>query len=153
LVGAALVARVPPRFRAEAVIKVIDARPPTDYVQPSFATPAISDVVGERMKALRLHILNRPLLERVAQESGLVSLSDPERARKIEDLRQRFDFRVEGADSFTVAYADTDRARAEYLVNRLAQLFMDQENQEIEARAQGTTKLLASEVDHLRADL
>src|SRR5262249_6186763 len=112
--GALVVARLPAQYRAETTIKVIDARPPSEYVHPSFATPAISDLVGERMKALRLHILNWPLLIEVARELGLASDDD---SRAIERLREQFDFRVEGADTFTVSYTDGDPARSEAVIN------------------------------------
>src|SRR5579884_3759167 len=103
VVGGAIVLGVPSEFRAEAAVKVIDARPPAEYVQPSFATPPVSDIVGERMKALRLHILNRPLLQKVANETGLTAKEHGDEAKAIERLRDKFDFRVDGADTFTVA--------------------------------------------------
>jgi uncharacterized protein involved in exopolysaccharide biosynthesis len=145
-----VVARLPAQYRAETTIKVIDARPPSDYVHPSFATPAVSDIVGERMKALRLHILNRPLLVEVARELGLASDDD---GKAIERLREQFDFRVEGADTFTVSYADRDAGRAAAVINLLAKRFMEQENREIEGRAQGTTKLLGDSATDLRKQL
>jgi uncharacterized protein involved in exopolysaccharide biosynthesis len=151
--GIALVVLMPAQYRAEAAVKVIDARPPAEYVQPSFATPAVSDIVGERMKALRLHILNRPLLSQVAAETGLVAKAGGDARKALEALRDHFDFRVEGADTFTVAYTDTDSARAERVVNQLATAFMAQENQEIEGRASGTTRVLDETTRDLRAQL
>src|SRR5262245_19983556 len=151
--GSLIVAAVPAQYRAEAAVKVIDARPPADYVQPSFVTPAATELVGERMKALRLHILNRPLLLDVAQNTGIADELPAHERKALVDLRERFEFRVEGADTFTIAFTDRDPERAEVVVNRLAKAFMDQENQELEGRAIGTTKLFEDTSRRLRVEL
>lgn len=152
-VGLAIVLAVPAQYRAEAAVKVIDARPPADYVQPSFATPPVSDVVGERMKALRLHILNRPLLVKTVKETGILAEYGGDEEKALEALRDRFEFRVEGADTFTVAFTDKDPTRAEQVVNKLAQGFMEDENAEVQGRADSTTQVLEEGVKKLRADL
>jgi uncharacterized protein involved in exopolysaccharide biosynthesis len=151
--GAFLIARAPSRYRAEAVVKVLDARPPADYIQPSFATPPVSEIVAERMKALRLHVLNRPILAQVAEEVGFTQGAGRASDRVLEDLRDRFEFRVEGADTFTVGFEDTDPSRAERVVNRVTALFMEQENKELEGRADSTVVLLRESADSLRKGL
>jgi uncharacterized protein involved in exopolysaccharide biosynthesis len=153
VVGALAVMAVPKQYRAEAAVKVIDARPPAEYVQPSFAVPAVTDIVGERMKALRLHILNRPLLVKVTHDTGLRDEFGGDEKRAMEALRDRFEFRVEGADTFTVSFTDRDAGRAEAVVNKLAQAFMEQENAEIQGRADATTTLLAESARNLRKSL
>jgi uncharacterized protein involved in exopolysaccharide biosynthesis len=152
-VGLAVVLAVPAQYRAEAAVKVIDARPPADYVQPSFATPPVSDIVGERMKALRLHILNRPLLVKTAHETGLLADFGGDEERALDALRDRFEFRVEGADTFTVAFTDRNPDRATQVVNKLAQAFMDEENAEVQGRADSTTKVIEDALKSLRSDL
>jgi protein tyrosine kinase modulator len=152
-VGLAIVLAVPAQYRAEAAVKVIDARPPADYVQPSFATPPVSDIVGERMKALRLHILNRPLLVKTAHETGLLADYDGDEEKALDALRDRFEFRVEGADTFTVAFTDRNPDRATQVVNKLAQAFMDDENAEVQGRADSTTKVIEDALKNLRSDL
>jgi uncharacterized protein involved in exopolysaccharide biosynthesis len=105
------------------------------------------------MKALRLHVLNRPALSRVATELGFVGPGvDPGRAA-LEQLTQRIDFRVEGIDTFTITFLDERPARAAEAVNRLTQLFMADENQELEGRAQSTTRILDEASRKMRADL
>jgi uncharacterized protein involved in exopolysaccharide biosynthesis len=153
LAGLAIVLGVPAQYRAEAAIKVIDARPPADYVQPSFATPPVSDLVGERMKALRLHILNRPLLLKTAQQTNLLADAGGDEQKTLDALRERFEFRVEGADTFTVAFTDANADRATSVVNALAQAFMDEENAEVQGRADSTTALIEKTLRGLRADL
>jgi uncharacterized protein involved in exopolysaccharide biosynthesis len=110
-------------------------------------------MVGERMKALRLHILNRPLLIKTAQRTHLLADYGGDEQKALDALRERFEFRVEGADTFTVAFTDRSAERATEVVNELAQAFMDEENAEVQGRADSTTQLIEKTLRSLRLEL
>jgi uncharacterized protein involved in exopolysaccharide biosynthesis len=142
-IAVVVIGRLEPRFRAQAVVRALEAQPSKEYVAPSVGEP-----YGERLKTLRLELLSRPLLARIADEQGLVTAGKT-RDQVIDGMRAHLEVKVEGEDTFLVTYEDRDPAHAQSVVNRLAALFMDEQVERREAMASATERSLSEEAKQL----
>jgi polysaccharide biosynthesis transport protein len=107
----------------------------------------------ERLRALSQHLLSRPLLEQVARAENLAGEDGLDGAVH----RLRAGVRVDvppsvvrtnrtGFDSFLIGYLDESPERAQRVANRLAELFIEETSKSREARAEGTSEFLATQL-------
>jgi uncharacterized protein involved in exopolysaccharide biosynthesis len=148
-VAAALMWQVPPVYKAQAVIRVLEAQPSKEYVAPT-----VAEQIGERLKSLRLGVMARPLIAEAVQALDLqrafprLSLDEV-----IDQLRDRMDVKVEGEDTFLLLYTDSNPERARALVNQVASRFMKQQVDRRQQIASATVEALQADVAALKPDL
>jgi succinoglycan biosynthesis transport protein ExoP len=144
-----LIGRLQPRYRASAVVRALESQPAREYVPP----PAVEQL-GERLRTLRVAMMARPLLAKVAAELGAKGGSHgmpPD--RMVEDMRTRLEVKVEGEDTFLLTYDDADPQRAQAVVNALARHFMEDQVTRRQAVARGTQGALATEEQRLTPEV
>jgi succinoglycan biosynthesis transport protein ExoP len=144
-----LIGRLQPRYRASAVVRALESQPAREYVPP----PAVEQL-GERLRTLRVSLMARPLLAKVAEDLGRNDKGkgpahgmSPERL--VEDMRSRLEVKVEGEDTFLITYDDADPVRAQAVVNALARHFIEEQVVRRQAVARGTYEALAAEEKRL----
>ena len=135
----------PKRYRSEALILVIAQQVPDNYVKPT-----VSQSVEERLPSITSQILSRSKLERIIQEMDLYKA---ERARLVmEDVveRMRQDVTTSPAaknvDSFRVGYVSDNAEQARKVTERLASLYIDQNNFDRKAQADRTSDFLQTQL-------
>jgi succinoglycan biosynthesis transport protein ExoP len=158
IVGLALVWLLPRSYQATATIAVGSPR----------VTP---NVVGaaeinreDRMRAVSQQLLSRPVLERTARlekldqngsidaaVSGLrgqitVSLSDSLTPGATPTAGQLSPEQKAQLDTYMISVEDEDPQQAQRLVNRLAQVFVEENSKSLEIRAQDTSQFIEGEL-------
>ncbi len=146
-VSLAVLSQVRPDYKASAVIRAAEAQPAKEYVAPT-----VQEQIGERLKSLRLAVMARPIVSRAAQELGLLQKAKNPEAY-VDEVRARMDVKLEGEDTYLLTYADPSPERAKALVNKVAQLFMQDTVARRQEIASATTQALKAEVDALRPQL
>lgn len=146
-VGLWWVKRLPPTYRARAVLRLDDPRPGRDYVAST-----VNEPTGERLRSRRLSFLARPLVERAAEETGLVAraAAGPTRDRALDAITTRLDARQEGEDAFVLTFDDPDPARARAFLGALAGAYAEWHAHETARRAAATAAFFEREVEALR---
>jgi uncharacterized protein involved in exopolysaccharide biosynthesis len=148
-VAAVLLWQIPPTYRAQAVIRVLEAQPAKEYVAPT-----VAEQIGERLKSLRLGVMARPVVADAAAQLDLFRLSPARTHEEVVDaLRERMDVKVEGDDTFLLTYSDSDPERARALTNRVADLFMKQQVARREQIASATVDALRADVEAVRPEM
>jgi polysaccharide biosynthesis transport protein len=138
--GVLLVWRLPPEYRARAIVRIDDPRPARDYVAPTVTEPGV-----ERLKSRRIGFLARPLVAEAARRVGL-----PDDARSVESITSRLDARPEGEDAFILTYTDSDGEQARRFLAALTEVFAEQRARENSEQAGQTAAFFQEEVDALR---
>jgi uncharacterized protein involved in exopolysaccharide biosynthesis len=138
--GLLLVWRLPPEYRARAVLRIDDPRPARDYVAPTVSEPPV-----ERLKSRRLAFLAQPLVAEAARRAGL-----PHDPASVERLAARLDARQEGEDAFVLTFVDRDPRQAERFLGVLTDVYAEARAREAAAHARQTAQFFQSEVESLR---
>lgn len=148
-VAAAVISQVEPGYKASAVIRAADVQPAKEYVAPT-----VAELMGERLKSLRLAVMARPIVAEAAKQVGVFK-HYPRRSPEevVEAMRARMDVKVEGDDTFLLTYEDGDPERAKNVVNAVAELFMKRQVEQRRQIATATTQALRDEVQALRPQL
>jgi uncharacterized protein involved in exopolysaccharide biosynthesis len=144
-VGAVIVLRLPSEYSAETVVRMDEGQVPKEYVNPT-----VTEVIADRLKAIQLELLQRPLLEEVAVQQGIVPKDHPDAG--IEGFRAGFDVQVEGEDTFVLSYKDTTPERAAAVVNGVCDLFMKEHDDEQKGQAERTRALFDAKVESARSE-
>src|SRR5690349_7241394 len=94
-IGLVVIASMPTLYRAQAVLRALESQPAREYVPPT-----VVEQIGERLRTLRVALMSRPLLERVAADLDLPRADGRPIERVVEELRSRLEVKVEGEDTF-----------------------------------------------------
>lgn len=157
-IGVLLVWLLPRSFQATTTIAVSSPR-----VTPNIITPAEIDR-SERMRAVSQQLLSRPVLERTARLEHLdsrapidaavarlrggiqVSLPDSITPNSTIASQQLSPEQKAQLDLYQIAYVDDSAEDAQRIVNRLAQVFVDENNKSQEMRAEDTSMFLSAQL-------
>jgi len=143
-------ARIPARYRSEALILVVPQRVPETYVR-STVTTATSD----RVQSLDQMILSRARLEPLIEEFNLY----PEERQRavmedvIENMRKNVDIKPQSDDSFRIGFVGTEPRTVMKVAERLAALFIQENRQHREQLAEGTNEFIQAQLENLRTRL
>src|SRR5690606_33043883 len=130
-------------------------------VSPNLVNPAVALDNQERVRALTQQLLSEAVLRRVVEQEGLgtgdaarphigrirssIRVSVPEPVSRSDENRR--------LDAYDVTYTDSDPARAQRIVNRLADVFVEENTNTRTASAESTTAFLIAERDRSQARL
>jgi polysaccharide chain length determinant protein (PEP-CTERM system associated) len=119
---------LPKLYRAATTILVIRQSVPDDIVRS-----AVTMRIEERMKSLKIQVLSRTYLEKVAREIGLIDdTADEARKERVCDQLNasvQLDWDKRDNSWFRIMVHDRDPERAAKVANRLAEMFIDQNSQ------------------------
>ncbi len=153
VIGAATVAAtslLPNVYKSETLILVVPQRVPESYVQ-STVTMRIED----RLQSISQQIMSRPRLERIIQELNLYA--ELRKTALMEDvvqrMREEIDPQIVRGDAFRITYFSGDPATAMRVVERLADLFIEENLRDREVLAEGTNQFLESQLEDARRRL
>ena len=142
----------PKLYRAKTTILVTRQRIPDDIVRST-----VTSTIGETIKTLRVQVLSRTYLERVAEEIGLIGPNAEEaqieRACAQLDASVALDWDKRDGSWFSINVHDKDPQRAARVANRLAELFIEQNTNLRVKQASGTVNLLESWVKQTEEEL
>lgn len=143
--------RLPAFYRSETIIQVVPQRVPESYVRSTITTR-----IEDRLKSTSQEILSRTRLERIIQDFNLYV--DLRRNNVMEDIVQRMRSNIEvevirGADSFRVSYEADDPTVAMKVTERLASLFIEENQRDREVLAASTSAFLESQLSDARRRL
>jgi polysaccharide chain length determinant protein (PEP-CTERM system associated) len=148
--AAALVARIPDRYRSETLILVVPQRVPETYIQ-STVTARIED----RLQTITQQILSRSKLEPLIRELKLYP--DERRLLPMDDVVERMrtdvDVRLVNGDAFRISYVSRDADAARQVTERLASLFIEENLRDREVLAEGTDQFLEAQLADARQRL
>jgi len=122
-VGYGVVSGSPNVYRAEATMRVEQAR-----VSPELVNPTVTQLIEDRLKTIQSELFARPILEQVVQEQNLY----PDVVKKsgisaaAAELRRHLDVKVEGENAFDLTFEDSDPQIAANVANRLPELFAEE---------------------------
>jgi polysaccharide chain length determinant protein (PEP-CTERM system associated) len=156
IVGVALVWTLPRSYQATTSIAVGAAR-----VTPNLVGATEIDK-QERMRAVSQQLLSRPVLERTARLEKLdqkgsldaaigklrsnVSVSLPDSITPGSTGQQLSADQKMSLDTYIVSYVDESPEQAQKIVNRLAQVFADENSKSREIRAQDTSQFIEAQL-------
>jgi succinoglycan biosynthesis transport protein ExoP len=148
IVGLALVRFLPKEYRSTTTLGV--AAP---IVSPNLVNQTTPLDNQERMRAMSQQLVSLPILARVVREERLgsgapndaqigklrrsIHISVPEPVATTNEIRR--------LDTFVVAYADVDQARAQRIANRLATVFVDENSKTRAEHAEDTSAFIATQ--------
>ena len=148
--AAALVARIPDRYRSETLILVVPQRVPETYIQ-STVTARIED----RLQTITQQILSRSKLEPLIRE--LTLFPDERRLLPMDDVVERMradvDVRLVNGDAFRISYLSRNADAAKQVAERLASLFIEENLRDREILAEGTDQFLEAQLADARQRL
>jgi polysaccharide chain length determinant protein (PEP-CTERM system associated) len=157
IVGSVLAVKLPKLYEATTLILVQPQRVPEQLVRP-----VVDTNIENRISNLSQQILSRSNLEKVIERFKLFS-SETEKNMltedKIESLRKRIKVEVSrtatrrDAESFSIAYRDTDPRVTMQVTNGLASFFIDENLRMREGQAIGTSDFLEAELESMRKRL
>lgn len=135
---------LPKEYRASTTILTI-----RQSVPPDIAKSTVTMLPEERMKSLKVQVLSRRYVEKVAREYGLVKPGDDEATvervcRKLASGPISITWDRQGYSWFKIIVDDGDPKRAAQMANRLAELFIDQSASLREQQAQGNVEMVSS---------
>lgn len=140
-----------PRYRSEALLLVIPQQVPEEYVQPT-----VAQTVADRLPSITAQILSRSKLERIITEMDLYK---SERAQQVmEDVVERMRNRdietvpvgrpaSKDVDAFRVRYVSNSPDIARKVTERLASLYINQNEQDRANQAENTSQFLANQLE------
>lgn len=151
--GAALAFLLPPTYQSRAVLAV-----QAPAVAPDLTSGRAGLTKDERLRALSQQLRSRTVLERVAREEGLTA--EAPLATVVQGLFARINVepqrsiaRTEGPElnAFEVIYSDSTPDRAQRILNRVVQVFVDEHSRSREIQAEGTAEFLATQLSASQA--
>lgn len=126
IAGWAYVAKLPPRYTAEATIFVNTE----SILGPLMRGLAVTPDVDRQVRVMRDTLLGRPNLEQLIRETDLAIVhdveSDIDREIMVESLRQNIRMSTRNDSLFRVYYTDTDAVLAQEVVGRIIEIFVEQ---------------------------
>jgi succinoglycan biosynthesis transport protein ExoP len=152
VIGALLVWLLPRTYQSATTIGVNSAR-----LQTSLVSGNANDR-GERMRAISQQLLSRPVLERAAQLEALDQTEsiDEAVARLRAGLSMSYgETNIKGnltpdqraqLDSYKVTYDDGDPDRAQRVLSRVAQVFVEENSKSGTLRAQDTSEFITAQL-------
>jgi polysaccharide chain length determinant protein (PEP-CTERM system associated) len=164
LIGSLLVWKLPRIYQSTAVVAVSSPR-----VTPNLVSGATDVDRSERMRALSQQLLSRPVLERVVREEHLDAQGSTDRA--VNGLRASIGVAMsEGLtpgsttsnltpeakaqlDSYQLIYQDDTPESSQRVLNRLASVFVDENNKMRASRAEDTTAFIEMQLESSRVRL
>lgn len=155
-VGAAIVLRLKPIYRAETLILVESQKIPDKYV----ASTVISDV-QDRLATISQEILSTTRLKKIIEDYKLYSDARNKLALEevVEIMRHDVDVKLEKGWSnnrpgaFRIAYQGSDPVVVASVVNRLAGLYIDENIKVREQQADGTSQFLDGQLKEAKRTL
>lgn len=150
LATAAVLDRLPNRYRSSTLIMVVPQRVPESYVRATVTTR-----IEDRLQSISQQLLSRTRLEQIIREHRLY-----ERARRrspMEDVvdRMRGDITVQmvKGDAFRVSYVADVPVVAQKVTERLASLFIEESLRDREVLAEATNEFLETQLEDARRRL
>jgi polysaccharide chain length determinant protein (PEP-CTERM system associated) len=144
--------RIPPVYRSETLIMVIPQRVPDAYVKST-----VTATMADRLPSISDQIMSRSRLERIINDFGLYT--DLRAHAPMEDVIKRMQGDIGpvqitvGAQSFRVSYSSEDPVISQKVTQRLASLFIDENNRDRENLAESTNVFLETELETAKRQL
>ena len=111
----------PHKFRSATLILVVPHKVPDHFV-----TPMAAEGIGARLATIRQVILSRTRLEQVVEKlDPYPQFKDTPRHVVVDGMRRAIEIRVQGTDSFSIEYVNTDPMKAMLVTNMLAEQFIE----------------------------
>lgn len=154
IAAAPILARfAPARFKSEALLLVVPQQVPQEYVQPT-----VTESVADRLPSITATILSRGKLEQIILDMDLYT---KERSREVMedvvDMMRTRDIKTAAigrqVDSFRVSYVNTNPETARKVTERLASLYIDQNERDRATQAEQTSQFLAKELEQAKQRL
>jgi protein tyrosine kinase modulator len=143
---------LPKLYRATTTILVTRQRIPDDIVRST-----VTSTIGETIKTLKVQVLSRTYLERVAEEIGLIQANADEmmKERACNQIENSVDLDWDKRDGswFSINVHDKDPQRAARVANRLAEMFIEQNANLRVKQASGAVNLLDGWVKQTEEEL
>src|SRR5665213_3743780 len=148
--GALLMKYLPKEYKSTTTLGVTAALVSADIVGKS--TPFDNQ---ERLRALSQQLRSAALLSQVVLDEHLADAAHVDQA--VRDLRSAIDVKVPDPvastseprrlDTFVVSYTDAQPERAQRVVNRLGNVFVDENSKTRAARAEDTTAFMSEQLE------
>lgn len=153
----ALTARLPNRYRSEALILVVPQRVPETYVRST-----VTSRIEDRLQSISQQILSRSRLERIVNEFDLYR--EERRTGILEDvieqMRKDIDIQIarggprrDEGSSFRVGFRAPNARVAMRVTERLASLFIEENLRDRAVLAEGADQFLESQLSDARTRL
>jgi len=120
--GWAYVAQMPNEYRAEAKVHVDTA----SVLNPLLEGLTVNTDIAQQIAVMRQTLLTRPTLEEVIRKTDLdlTVKTEAGAAELVESVRQRIRIEANSNNIFTIAFNDTEPARAAAVVDTLTTMFV-----------------------------
>jgi len=157
LIGSLLAWKLPRLYQSTAVVAISSPR-----VTPNLVSGAADVDKSERVRALSQQLLSRPVLERVVREEHLDAQASTDSA--VNGLRHSIGVAMSAGltpgstanlspeakaqlDSYQLIYTDDTAESAQRVLNRLANVFVDENNKTRASRAEDTTAFIGMQLE------
>lgn len=147
---AAVVHKLPDRYRSETLVMVVPQRVPESYVKSTITTR-----IEDRLQSLSQQIMSRTRLEKIIQEFNLY----PEERKKyvmediVEQMRRDIDLQVVRGDAFRLSYRGDEPRTVMKVTEGLASLFVDENLKDRATLANNTNQFLEQQLEEARLRL
>jgi|SRR5579884_572854 polysaccharide chain length determinant protein (PEP-CTERM system associated) len=153
--GLALVSKIPPVYKAYALILVDSQKIPEQYV----SSTVVSDV-QDRLTAISQQILSSGRLQQIIDEFDLYRQEREQHDREeiLEMMKRDLEITPEKGwtgrtVSFRVSYQGQDPKTVADVANRIADLYVQENYRTREGQAEGTTEFIQSQLDDAKKKL
>ncbi len=154
IVVAAVVSQVAVRFVPKQYLSQTVVLVESEKIPKSFIPQLTTDDARDRFRTLAEEILARPRVERILDElDPYPEMIDVPRADIVDMIRDRTAIGLRGNDAFVVQYKDTDPARAQRMVTRLASMFIEETSGDRARQVQGANEFIDSQLVETKAEL
>jgi polysaccharide chain length determinant protein (PEP-CTERM system associated) len=144
--------QMPKRYRSSTLILVIGQKVPENFVRPTVTT-----AMDERMASLSVQILSRSFLESVVKQFGIVEedAADLQIERACARLARQVQITYDKRKYswFRIMVTDDVPSRAADVANRLAELFIMQNNEQRQLEATATLKQVEKWLSEKEAEI
>ncbi len=148
--GIAISHRLPAVYKAEALILVDPQKVPERFVEAT-----VTDDLQDRLSTISQEIQSEPRLQAIIDELGLYQKARKTQPREqvIERMRKDIEIKVEKGKAFRVSYEAPDPKIAAAVVDRITNLYIDENLKSRETQAAGTTEFLETQLQEAKATL
>jgi polysaccharide chain length determinant protein (PEP-CTERM system associated) len=148
--AAVIARRMPNQYRSETLILVIPQRIPDSYVRST-----VTMRIEERLRSLSQEILSRTRLETVINEFDLYPELRAGRPMEsvVEHMRTKIQVDTVRDDAFKITYTAGAPRTAMIVTDRLASMFIDENNKIRSIGAENINQFLESQLDDSRQQL
>lgn len=141
---------LPDQYRSQTTILVVPQRIPEAYVKSTVTTR-----IEDRLSTIQQQLMSRSQLERIIREFDLYP--GARKALPMEDvvdlMRTKIQVLIERGDAFSVAFVHENPRIAQKVTERLASIFIDENLQDREVMAEGTSQFLEAQLEDARRQL